>query len=910
MRIRDVLESDKCRQIYEDVQKFTEQSLSEYNESLEKGFHYSDKDIFDFVWGTVNFSAAEMAILDSPLLQRLRHIRHLGLASTVYCNADSSRFSHTIGVTEVAGRMANVVTKKVKDVLDQNELEEYKKFDPEEVVRIAAIFHDTGHMFFSHVSELFFSRDKIFPKYAEVTQALSFFCEETSSETSLHELLSVMIVNSPAVINLFKLIFNNMKTHFDDDSDYEQLSEFISCLIIGVPTNKYILPYSMIINSAVDADKLDYLSRDSQCTKVPIAVDIARIIQKLDVVNIEKLNASNIWDDTTSNTVPYKVMALKNSAKNVFFQLSNARYSMYESVYYHHKVLTAETMFRKALQALYSAKNIKNINFCDILKLTDDSFNPYWEYALLTNEERKTCNIKEVSNLLKWIRERNLFKRVAAFSHDIIIAPKAAKEDFLNTIIQNPMSEDYRRFCDRLTEEYHSVCKILDIVANDTPNFMFIYSKYSAMSAVPVESGDGYCVWSSQLMKQDTIEAGKKAKQEKFYLVTDCQNRLPVFLALEKVVTEFGIKGLTHESHICSKLKRNILNQKRNILFNKNYYQGVLYILRDDFLTEKIYDKNLLALIDEKYRSFTGYQNCRVTPKSLLEYLRQFLRFDVDCNNFKLLINGILKILVEAHYIDRDVFAQQFSKLLNEQLLKVNGAHIYVVLLGGLLDSAYHWSYFINDVKEKQGVSLEGKVDTVLNRATNEDCICFFDDGAYSGKQVIGIFQELMGIPINKRATQEHHVDELSEDGKAKLKSIKIILSYLYFNKNSEKYILEELKKLGINNITICYNTDLSDKLFDKSNMFTGDDQKQVVEMYMRIAGQNILDSTKKTKDGDYKEHWNEERVRSSALGYNDAQQIVVFYNNIPTYSLTALWANGKVLGKDWKGLFQRTEKD
>lgn len=49
-----------------------------------------------------------MAILDSPLLQRFRHIRHLVLASTVYCNADSSRFSHTIGITEVASRMARV----------------------------------------------------------------------------------------------------------------------------------------------------------------------------------------------------------------------------------------------------------------------------------------------------------------------------------------------------------------------------------------------------------------------------------------------------------------------------------------------------------------------------------------------------------------------------------------------------------------------------------------------------------------------------------------------------------------------------------------------------------------------------------------------------------------------------------
>lgn len=44
----------------------------------------------------------------------------------------------------------------------------------------------------------------------------------------------------------------------------------------------------------------------------------------------------------------------------------------------------------------------------------------------------------------------------------------------------------------------------------------------------------------------------------------------------------------------------------------------------------------------------------------------------------------------------------------------------------------------------------------------------FFDDGAYSGKQVISIFQELMGVPIDERTTNEHHVDELTQENKEK----------------------------------------------------------------------------------------------------------------------------------------------
>ena len=50
--------------------------------------------------------------------------------------------------------------------------------------------------------------------------------------------------------------------------------------------------------------------------------------------------------------------------------------------------------------------------------------------------------------------------------------------------------------------------------------------------------------------------------------------------------------------------------------------------------------------------------------------------------------------------------------------------------------------------------------------------------------------------------------------------------------------------------------------------------------------------------------------MKTSALGYNDAQQMVVFYNNISTYSLIPFGANGVVNKREWKGLFQRTDKD
>lgn len=914
MRIIDILNSPKCKKIFSEIQEFVKLSLFEYNNAIEReskreGFCLPDKDIFDFVWGTVNFTGTEICVLDSPLLQRLRRIHQLGLASCVYCNADSSRFSHTIGVTEVADRMAKVIKKRLNVAAEEGR---ENRYDIGEIVRLAAIFHDSGHMFFSHVSELYFSYDKLFPRYEEVLSAKSFFCENTSSSVSLHELFSVMIVNSEETLRLFRLIAPYMKkSRLVQKEHYEQIAEYISCLIIGIPVDKFILPYSSIINSAIDADKLDYLSRDSACTKVPIAVDIARIIQKLDVVNIKKIDYPAIWNDTTSDAIPLKIMAIKSSAKKVFWQLSNARSNMYESVYYHHKILTAESMFRKMLRNIYAIGDETNLNFTKIMRLTDDMFNEYWDLILLQPEMRADKGVGEISELLKNIRERNLYKRVASFSRNSFQGSLSSIKAFFNQVIQDSLSDKYKHFCSLMNEEYEKICRLLKIPTNTLYpfEFMFVFSKYEAMSSMPIESGDGFCVWSSALMKQETMEAGKKSQQEQFYLLTNCKDRKIVYLALEKVLTKFGIEQLARDASICSKVPYEEMNKTRMRLLELGYYNDALYLLQDKNFTRLLDEKSFETVVN-KYRSFLGVGACQVTEESLNRFLRQFLWLEMDKEELKLLLDGILRLLESAYYLDRETIAAEMGKLIEiMSALQYNDKHI--VTLGGLFDSAKHLMYYFNDIRGGTNVIFDGSLESALKNTDKNDCLCFFDDGAYSGKQVISIFQELMGIPVDERTTGEHHVDELTQENKEKIKKLNIVLAYLCFNKQSEHYIKEELKKLGIENITILFVKDLSEKIFSDSNaVFFNSKQKDIVQKWMTKIGYTILSSSKKDAEGEYKPRWSEKRIQEAALGYNNAQQLVVFSTNIPTYSITAFWANGYYGKHKWKGLFQRTVKD
>lgn len=66
----------------------------------------------------------------------------------MYCGSDYSRFYHTTGVVFLADKMATSLNKCNANIGSEKEQTYFKS-----VVRLAALFHDAGHMFLSHLSE-------------------------------------------------------------------------------------------------------------------------------------------------------------------------------------------------------------------------------------------------------------------------------------------------------------------------------------------------------------------------------------------------------------------------------------------------------------------------------------------------------------------------------------------------------------------------------------------------------------------------------------------------------------------------------------------------------------------------------------------------------------------------------------
>src|SRR5579862_8268253 len=100
----------------------------------------------------------EKKVLDSRPFQRLRQITQLALTYLLYPGATHKRFEHSLGVMELAGRVFEVIVNPV------NVTDEVRRLIPElghagslsywkQVLRMAALCHDVGHLPFSHAAE-------------------------------------------------------------------------------------------------------------------------------------------------------------------------------------------------------------------------------------------------------------------------------------------------------------------------------------------------------------------------------------------------------------------------------------------------------------------------------------------------------------------------------------------------------------------------------------------------------------------------------------------------------------------------------------------------------------------------------------------------------------------------------------
>lgn len=312
--------------------------------------------IRDPVHNFIALREIEVKLLATPLVQRLRGVRQLAMANLVYPGALHTRFDHSLGVCHVAGLMA--------ECLDLNP-------DHTELVRLAALLHDIGHGPFSHVSEhaleLYANREAI-----PVGQ----------KKEKIHELVTAHLIQ-----------------HDPDIARY--LSEDMRARIVRLLAAGHGPPIlRSIVSGPLDADKQDYLLRDSRFCGVQYGV--------FDIHQLHRSIVKVGGDDELELMIdPDGVHALE--------QFVLAKYYLTTNVYRHRVRLVTDQMIVRAIDLGIEVDELDDLVAVYSFDNSDDFFRRYAaldDARFLFQFDSSAKPGTRCGDILTRLQRRQLHKRV------------------------------------------------------------------------------------------------------------------------------------------------------------------------------------------------------------------------------------------------------------------------------------------------------------------------------------------------------------------------------------------------------------------------------------------------------------------------------------------------------------------
>ncbi|OGS50595.1 MAG: hypothetical protein A3K65_07250 [Euryarchaeota archaeon RBG_16_68_12] len=268
------------------------------------------KTINDTVHGTLRLDPLVLELMETLELQRLNSIRQLGLTYLVFPGANHSRIEHCLGVSHVAGRMADALG------LPREE---------RDLVVAAGLLHDVGHGPFSHTLEHVLSSE-LAVDHMHLTQRIitgeddNVATDERKAFADVPRIPEVLERHGVRPARVAALIRG-----LGPEPAQGKLHDF------SRPKRSERRVLYQIIHSAVDADQVDYLIRDAHYTGVALGViDVNRLIQTLVLRDGE--------------------MAVDRKGLPALEGILVARGLMYSSVYFHKTVRIAEQMLSRAVE--------------------------------------------------------------------------------------------------------------------------------------------------------------------------------------------------------------------------------------------------------------------------------------------------------------------------------------------------------------------------------------------------------------------------------------------------------------------------------------------------------------------------------------------------------------------------------
>jgi HD superfamily phosphohydrolase len=330
------------------------------------------------------YSPLAVQFIDTPEFQRLRRLKQLGTADTVFPGAVHSRFQHSLGTYFFAKHQMSILRDKQPELrLNSRDVE---------IVALAGLCHDLGHGPFSHAFETFISN-----------AGVHFEHEEMSAK------LVGRIVKSKRLLRT-----DDELAAWDDVASFEPppaLSArdvlLIRCMIATTERTKHAalvresLPHAksfmmdIVCNSrnSIDVDKFDYLIRDAYFCGSSVRPSPHRLMDNCRVIG--------------------GVLCYRKKVLHAIYQLFNVRANNFREIYGHRVSKAIEFMIMDALR-LVDAKLGISSSAADPAKFIrlDDSIVSVVRFRATEPANVNDADFRAALDLIERIERRDVYKAV------------------------------------------------------------------------------------------------------------------------------------------------------------------------------------------------------------------------------------------------------------------------------------------------------------------------------------------------------------------------------------------------------------------------------------------------------------------------------------------------------------------
>ncbi|MBQ4263705.1 MAG: HD domain-containing protein [Bacilli bacterium] len=298
----------------------------------------------DPIYGKITVPYPFSQIVLTKEMMRLSEISQNGFSSLEYKELENNnRLNHSIGAFHIMTLFLN----KLEDILKKYNITLSQ--DDKDVALCSMLLHDIGHGPFSHSLE----------------QITNYSHEKRTTDILLGDTQ-----------------INEVITNFFGKEKVKKIASFISEINDKEKPKKdsFTKLLNNLVSYQLDADRLDYLLRDSHYIKMKSAIDLDKIISSINVI--------------VNNNQEYELLIDRKglaSIENVLIQ----RYQMYRDVYLSPTSVLGDWLFNKIIDRYYNnpslhqipvSQSFKNLafnpqitNLNDFLNMKDEDFKESFE---------------------------------------------------------------------------------------------------------------------------------------------------------------------------------------------------------------------------------------------------------------------------------------------------------------------------------------------------------------------------------------------------------------------------------------------------------------------------------------------------------------------------------------------------